>query len=231
MDCGFPLKASGETDFPCISGSRAGQGRVYVQLGKVDHIDFGAWCKGIQEGKSYVSDGYAHALEFNVNGVAPGFGEVKLEAAGTAKVSAKVAFASALPFGTANGAPVPKGNTRKVELIVNGKVVASDNVPADDKVHGLTFEVPIEKSSWVALRHFPQMHTNAVPVLVGGKPIRASRASAKWCVGVIEKLWEVRGQAGPGPRISTEERPEAEKTFQKAIEIYKRIAAEAEEGS
>src|SRR5204863_457657 len=83
-----------------------------------------------------------------------------------------------------------------------------------------------EKSSWVALRHFPQMHTNAVPVLVGGKPIRASRASAKWCVGVIEKLWEVRGQPGPGPRISTEERPEAEKTFQKAIEIYKRIAAE-----
>ena len=231
MNCGFPLKVSGETDFPCITGSRVGQGRVYVQLGKVDHIDYGDWCKGIQQGKSYVSDGYAHALDFKVNGVAPGFGEVKLDAAGTAKVIAKVAFGSALPYGTANGAPAPSGPTRKVELIVNGKVAASKDVPADDKEHDIAFEVPIAKSSWVALRHFPQMHTNAVPVLVGGKPIRASRASAKWCVGVIEKLWEVRGQAGPGPRISADERPEAEKTFQKALEMYRKIAAEAEEGS
>jgi hypothetical protein len=231
LNCGFPLKVSGETDFPCITGSRVGQGRVYVQLGKVDHIDFSDWCKGIQQGKSYVSDGYAHALDFKVNGVAPGFGEVKLDAAGNAQVTATVAFASALPLGTANGAPTPLGNTRKVELIVNGQVAATKDVPADDKLHDIAFEVPIAKSSWIALRHFPQLHTNAVPVLVGGKPIRASRASAKWCVGVIEKLWEVRGQPGLGPRISEGERPEAQKTFQKALEIYRKIAEEAEEGS
>src|SRR5206468_8137911 len=62
MNCGFPLKASGETDFPCISGSRVGQGRVYVQLGKVDKLDFATWCQGVAKGRSYVSDGYAHAL-------------------------------------------------------------------------------------------------------------------------------------------------------------------------
>ena len=39
MNCGFPLKVSGETDFPCITGSRVGQGRVYVQLGKTDAVD------------------------------------------------------------------------------------------------------------------------------------------------------------------------------------------------
>src|SRR5213078_1521832 len=60
MNCGFPLKVSGETDFPCITGSRVGQGRVYVQLGKTDHVDFAAWCNGIRQGRSYVSDGYAH---------------------------------------------------------------------------------------------------------------------------------------------------------------------------
>src|SRR4029077_16274350 len=43
MNCGFPLKVRGETDFPCISGSRVGQGRVYVQLGKLDKIDFSTW--------------------------------------------------------------------------------------------------------------------------------------------------------------------------------------------
>jgi hypothetical protein len=230
MNCGFPLKVSGETDFPCITGTRVGQGRVYVQMGKIDHIDFGDWCKGIQLGKSYVSDGYAHALDFKVNGIAPGFGDVKLDAAGNVKVSAKVAFAAKMDF-TANGAPTPLGPTRTVELIVNGQVVAKKDVPADDQEHEISFDVPVAKSSWVALRHFPQMHTNAVPVLVGGKPIRASRASARWCVGVIEKLWEIRGQAGPGPRISAAERPEAEKTFQKALEMYRKIANEAEEES
>src|ERR1043165_2708626 len=51
MNCGFPLKVSGETDFPCITGSRVGQGRVYVQLGKVDHVDYGAWCNGVAKGR------------------------------------------------------------------------------------------------------------------------------------------------------------------------------------
>jgi hypothetical protein len=226
MNCGFPLKVSGETDFPCISGSRVGQGRVYVQLGKTDRVDYAAWCKGIALGQSYVSDGYAHALEFKVNDTWPGFGEVKLDKTGPVKVTAKVAFARHAVLGTAPGAQVPVGDTRTLELVVNGKVAAIKEVPADDKVHDVAFDVTIDKSSWVALRQFPQMHTNAVNVLVAGKPIRASRDSAKWCVGVIEQLWKVRKDA-----IKADERAEAEKTFQKAIEIYRKIAAEAEEGS
>src|SRR5436190_14978908 len=31
MNCGFPVKASGETDFPCMSSRNVGQGRVYVR--------------------------------------------------------------------------------------------------------------------------------------------------------------------------------------------------------
>lgn len=223
MNCGFPLKASGETDFPCISGSRVGQGRVYVQLGKkTDMVDYGAWCRGIAQGRSYVSDGYAHALEFGVNGTSPGYGDVKLDKPGTVKVSAKVAFAKDISLGTAPGAVAPTGNVRKLELVVNGKVVASKDVPADDKTHDVAFDVSIDKSSWVAIRNFPQMHTNPVNVIVAGQPIRASRESAKWCIGMIEQLWKVRG-AG----IKAEERAEAEKTFKKAIEMYKKIAAEA----
>jgi len=226
MNCGFPLKASGETDFPCISGSRVGQGRVYVQLGKVAAVDFKAWCDGIAKGRSYVSDGYAHALKFEVAGKAPGFGDVALDRPGTVAVKATVAFASDTSLGTATGGRVPAGPTRKVELIVNGKVAATKEVPADDKPHELAFDVPVERSSWVALRQYPQLHTNPVAVLVGGQPIRASRDSAKWCVGVIEQLWRVRERD-----IAPAERPEAEKTFQKALEVYKTIAQEAPEGS
>jgi hypothetical protein len=109
-----------------------------------------------------------------------------------------------------------------VELIVNGQVAATKDVPADDQPHDITFDVPVARSSWVALRQFPQLHTNPVNVLVGGKPIRASRDSAKWCVGVIEQLWRVRAK-----NIAPAERPEAEKTFQKAIAVYKKIADES----
>jgi hypothetical protein len=225
MNCGFPLKASGETDFPCITGSRVGQGRVYVQLGKVDKVDFTAWCEGIRKGKTYVSDGYAHALAFSVNGKSVG-DKVELAAPGKVAVTAKVAFASEAPLGTAVGGTLPTGKTRLVELIVNGKVAASKEVPADDKVHDLTFDVPVDRSSWVALRQFPQMHTNPVDVIVDGKPIRASRSSALWCLGTIEQLWRVRGQG-----IAAEEREEAHQTFLKAMETYRKIASESPAGS
>jgi outer membrane murein-binding lipoprotein Lpp len=226
MNCGFPLKASGETDFPCISGSRVGQGRVYVQLGKVDRVDFKDWCNGIAQGRSYVSDGYAHAAEFTINGKAPGFGDVNLDQPGHVTAKAKVAFASQTPLGTSSGGMVPAGNMRKVELVVNGVAVASKQVPADDQVHEVSFDVNVDKSSWVALRHFPQMHTNPVNVLVAGKPIRASRQSAQWCLAVIDQLWRVRG-----PGIAASERDEAHKTFEKAKDIYRKIAAECPEGT
>ena len=70
------------------------------------------------------------------------------------------------------------------------------------------------------------MHTNPVDVRVGGRPIRASRRSALWCIGAIEQLWRKRGrQIAPG------EREEARRAFDRAIARYRQIAAEAPEGS
>ncbi len=225
MNCGFPLKASGETDFPCITGGRVGQGRVYVQLGKVDKIDYAKWCEGLAKGRSYISDGYSHALEFTVNDQPTG-GAVKLDAGGPVTVKAKVAFARELPLGTAIGGAEPRGATRKLELIVNGEAVASKDVPADDRPHDVEFSVPMSRSGWVAIRHTPTLHTNPVTVLVAGKPIRGSRASAQWCIGVIEQLWRMCEN-----KIAPAERKEAKDTFLKAIGIYQKIAAESEEGS
>jgi hypothetical protein len=126
-----------------------------------------------------------------------------------------------MPLGTAVGGSMPQGSNRQVELVVNGKVVADKIIPADEKVHEIEFQIPIERSSWVALRHFPQMHTNPVNVLVGGKPIRASRQSALWCLGVIDQLWRVRGSD------LGDEKEEARRAYDQAIAIYRRIAAES----
>jgi hypothetical protein len=165
-------------------------------------------------------------LEFTVNGKAPGYGDVAHEEAGKVTARAKVAFAAEMPLGTSKGGRVPVAKTRLVELVVNGVAVDSKEVPADDQPHELSFEANIDRSSWVALRHFPQMHTNPVNVIVAGKPIRASRKSALWCAGTIEQLWRARNQ-----KIAENERDEAHQTFLRAIDRYRKIAAEAPEGS
>lgn len=249
LNCGFPLKVSGETDFPCMSGTRVGQGRVYVYLGQVGRLDFSDWCAGLAAGRSYVSDGYAHAPAFRVGGKEAGE-RLTLESPAKVTVQARVAFAGQTPQAVAHGLVVPdggrrllgdtvnlhgprrdgvltpEGGKRLVELIVNGQVAASQMVPADDRVHDLEFNVPIERSSWVALRQFPQFHTNPVEVIVSSKPIRASRKSALWCLGALEQLWRSREK-----QIAKDERDEARRAFDQAIEQYRKIAAEAPEGN
>jgi hypothetical protein len=248
MNCGFPLKLSGETDFPCMSSRRVGQGRVYVRLGEIDRVDFTQWCNALAQGRSYVSDGYAHALEFAVNGIRPGEGAASLARPGTVSVTASVAFAPSTPVGVAYGTQstplgrrmmgdtvnlhAPRssemihGGERLVEIVVNGHPVARQTVLADGKTHPLKFDVPIERSSWVALRHFPELHTNPVEVLVEDKPIRASRASARWCQDVIHELWAARHQY-----ISEGERPAARAAYDRALKRFEQIEQESADGT
>lgn len=176
-----------------------------------------------------------------------------MDGPGMVRVTAKVAFSPETPLNAAQGGVVPAGGKRllgdtvnlhgthpegppsgerfsrgprSVELVVNGRAAASAEVPADGNVHDLEFAVRIERSSWVALRHFPELHANPVEVLVEGKPIRASRRSALWCIEVIDLLWKNRAKA-----ISPSEREAARRAFDEATAIYRRIAAEAPAGS
>ena len=248
LNCGFPLKVSGETDFPCMSSRRVGQGRVYVQLGDEknaarDSLTYPTWCEGLARGRSYVSDGFAHPLLFRVNDQSSGLDDIQLAGPATVRVVAKVAFAPQTPETVAQGTILPRsgqrlvgdtvelhgpridrliaGGERLVELVVNGQPVASRKVASDGNVHDLEFDVQIPRSSWVALRHFPQFHTNPVNVIVAGQPIRASRASARWCDEVIDLLWKNRHKVIPEP-----DRAEAQRVFEKAQRTYRQIAME-----
>jgi hypothetical protein len=244
MNSGLRVKASGETDFPCMSGTRVGQGRTYVRLGRVERVDYAQWVDGVARGRSYVSDGYAHALGFSVNGASSG-DELSLAAPGTVTVKTLVAFSPETPLEAPYGGVIPVGGRRYVgdtvirresqspdpiyqrgrrlvEVIVNGRAVASREVAADGHQHALEFAVPIERSSWIAIRQFPELHTNPVYAIVGGKPIRPSRASALWAIACIDQLWRVRGR-----RIAESERAAAEKAYEEARAYYRKVAAEA----
>ena len=232
LNCGFRTRVSGETDFPCISGERVGRGRSYVKLeGK---LDYNAWVDGIRQGRAYVGDGRSHLMEFSVDGLAAGTNgsQVNLAKAGTVRVAARVAARldeqprrvnPQQSYWDLELARIPATREVPVEVVVNGKPVAKKNIIADGNIRDLAFEVPIETSSWVALRIFPSSHTNPVFVIVGGKPVRASRRSAEWCLKAVDQCWSQKA-----PRISPAQRDEAEKAYEYARQVYRRIIAESE---
>ena len=184
----------------------------------------------------------SHLIDFQVNDRAPGESgsELKLDAPATVKVTAQVAAhldptisaeARAIhdrpleqkPYWDLERARI--GETRKVpvEVIVNGQSVAKTEITADGSIEGVSFDVPIKKSSWVALRIYPSSHTNPVFVTVGGKPIRASKKSAEWCLKSVDQCWSKKE-----PAIRASEKEAAKKAFDVAREAYKKILAECE---
>jgi hypothetical protein len=110
-----------------------------------------------------------------------------------------------------------------VELVVNGKVAARKQVIADGSVRDVAFEVPIARSSWVAVRILPAAHTNPIFVLVDNKPIRASRESARWCVNAVHQCWTQKA-----PRIAPNELAAARAAYEHAESVYKQLEAESD---
>ena len=110
------------------------------------------------------------------------------------------------------------GNSREVpvEVVVNGVAVASQTLLADGKIRPLTFEVPIQQSSWIALRILPSSHTNPFFVLVGDKAIRPSRKSIQWCLDAIDQCWKQKA-----PKISAKELDAARQAYERAREVYR----------
>ena len=237
LNCGFRTRISGETDFPCIYGERVGMGRSYVKLDGA--LDYDAWVRGIRDGRAYVSDGRSHLLDFSVGGLEVGTrgSELKLERAQTVRVKARVSallgetpgerVANRLhdetPYWDLERARVGRTREVPVELVVNGQAVARSNVVADGVSREVSFDVEVGRSSWVAMRILPSSHTNPVFVTVGGRPVRASRRSAEWCLKAVDQCWSQKS-----PLISERERPAAARAYEQARETYRRILSECE---
>ncbi len=196
LNAGFRVRASGETDFPCIYGERVGIGRSYVKIdGKLSYDD---WCEGVRLGRTYVSDGFSHLIDFKLNDVAVGEkgSELRLEKSGTVRAKVKVAarldekVPATKPRYVWNIEKARIGDTRTVllELLVNGVPVASKEIVADGKLQDIDFDTKIERSSWVALRIFASSHSNPIFVIVDGKPIR-ERQSLEWCLKGVDQCW------------------------------------------
>jgi hypothetical protein len=108
-----------------------------------------------------------------------------------------------------------------VEVIVNGRVAATRELEADGHLERFEIPVSIERSSWVAVRILPSLHTNPVFVHVGGRPIRAARSSAAWCRRAVDVCW-----ASKRDKIRPEERDAAQAAYDAAAAVYDRVLAE-----
>ena len=237
LNVGFRTRISGETDFPCMTDDRVGDGRTYA---KVDGpLSYRGFIDAVRAGRSYVSDGRSHLMDFSVDGTAVGTrgGEVRKDRPGRVRVALKVAarLPAALdddirsrplkekPFWDLRRARMGQGREVPVEVVVNGRPVARRTVVADGTIQALDLEVPIEGSSWIAARILSSSHTNPIFVVVGGQPIRASRRSAQWCLDAVNQCWSQKKG-----RTATAEREEAQKAYDHAREVYTRRLAECE---
>jgi hypothetical protein len=246
LNCGLRTRISGETDFPCIYGDRVGLGRVYVKLKPDQPLDYDTWIMGVRDGRSYCGDGRSHIFDFKVNDVPVGeagshgkISELDLAQPGKVKITFDVAARleekptprterirnarlDQQPYWHIERARI--GDTRKVpvEVIVNGQSVARQEIVADGQIRPLSFDVDIPRSSWVALRIFPSVHTNPVFVEVAGKPIRASRKSAEWCRKAVDVCWRSKsGQFRPS------ERDAARAAYDQARKYYDKVLTES----
>ena len=244
LNCGYTARISGETDFPCIYGDKVGLGRAYVKLDKNQPLDYDQWVAQIRDGRSYCCDGLSHLFDFTAGGLGVGEkgagGRPSVLAAENGKpIEIRVRAAALLadepvneirnkpldqkPYWHVERSRIDNSNKVPVELVVNGRAVERQELVADGNVQDLTFRYTPDRSSWVAVRIFPSCHTNPVFVELGGKPIRASKKSAQWCLDAVDVCWKQKVK-----QTRAAEQPAAAAAYDVARKAYAKILAESQ---
>jgi len=159
LNCGYRVAAVGGTD-KMWAGMPVGGVRTYADLGGED-FSFHAWAKAVRAGRTFTTSGPIIGL--SVEGRAPG-SEIALRSGGSLAVEATAE--SLQPFHT-------------LEIVMNGKVVASEERQAGSGNLTVRASVPVQSSSWLAARCVSRYrvwhgwpvhiaaHTSPVYVVVG----------------------------------------------------------------
>jgi hypothetical protein len=184
LNCGLRLAATAGTDTfmnTCDAGAHssppAGQ-RAFVRVEGA--LTTESWCAGVRAGRTFVTNAPMLSLEVDGRGIGD---EITARPGDVLRVEAEA------------GSHVPM---ERIELIVNGEVVASA-VATDGGTHAaIAHEIAVETSCWIALRAaggaHPLVldealfaHTSPVYVSVPGAPIPCA-ADAAYFVEWIDRL-------------------------------------------
>lgn len=190
-----------------------GAERVYVHAR--GELSYERWIENYKAGHSFATNG--PMLRFTVNGKEPGE-EVRLSAAGP--VTMEASARSYVPFET-------------LEVIANGKVIASARAGADGRSARVTTVQKLEHSAWVAARArgpyhrlvtndtFVYAHSSPVYCYVGGEKI-GNKEDARFFVEWIDRL--VASVEKRGKYANEAQRREVVELFRKGRAYYDGVA-------
>jgi len=183
LNCGFRLPAGAGTDaFPNFASLRGPPGlvRVFVQAGAT--LDHRRWLAGLKAGRTFVTN--APLLEFSLAGRTMG-DEIVLPPANH-RLTARVGLRSNVPID-------------HLEIIGNGKVVATVPLRGDRMTANASVPISVTTSGWYVLRAYadratmpvldlyPFASTSPVYVQVGDAPVRSTE-DAEFFVRWIGRL-------------------------------------------
>ena len=179
LNCGFRLSAAAGTDaFPNFASLRGPPGLVRVFVNSGPKLDHDAWLAGLKAGRTFVTN--APLLEFALAARAIG-DEIRISSE-MHQLQAVVGLRSNVPID-------------HLEIIGNGKVVATVPLDPDRMTAHATVMVPVNGSGWYVLRAYsdhaempvldlyPFASTSPIYVRVGEQPVRSADDAAffvKW---------------------------------------------------
>lgn len=183
LNCGFRIAPGAGTD--TFSNWRSinqipGSHRVFVRSS--EPLSYAGWIDGLREGRSFASNG--PLLDLEVNGKRPG--EILRSDPGQPlTLTAKARAESRVPL-------------TKLELLLNGTVVAATNSPGAQELT-LAWNQPLERSGWIALKASgisdpltlgapAQAHTAAVYLEKDGRKMTPDPAAAAMFLAWIDRL-------------------------------------------
>ena len=133
LNCGYRLPLVGGTD-KMSSDVPVGMYRTYVRIPDDEEFTYENWCKNVAKGRTILSGG--PIIHLTVNGHEVG-DTVELASAGTVELSAWAE--SVVPMS-------------KLEIIQEGKVIASSEVDTPTRRLSLNEKVRIDGNTWLAAR-------------------------------------------------------------------------------
>ncbi len=189
--------------------------RVYVYTG--DSLNAGDWVENFREGHSFATNG--PILRFKVNDQLPG-AELKLVSGDRIRVEASAT--SLVPM-------------QRLEIVVNGEVVATENARGNGSSVSLSKEIPVTEGAWVAARVRGDFHrylvndtdlyahTSPVYLTVDGKGV-SRKADGQFFVEWVDQL--ITRVQDKGRFASEDDRREVVTLFKKARAYYEGVAAQ-----
>ena len=185
LNCGFRIPAGAGTDamtnYASLRGP-VGMNRVYVHTGTT--LTHANWMRAIKAGKTFATNG--PLLTLTANGKEPG--DELAFSLGTHTMVVRATMHSIVPVD-------------HLELVQNGKVVATLPMSPDHKSASATVKVPVARSGWITLRAwsdhatppildiYPFATTSPVYLTVAGIPPR-SPDDARFFVDWVDRLRE-----------------------------------------